>query len=29
MKGKKFLHCFDFDDDAVFDQEVDSIAGVD
>ena len=28
MEGKQFLHCFQFDDDAVFDQEVDSIARV-
>jgi hypothetical protein len=29
VKGKQFFHCFEFDDDAVFDQKVDSIAGFD
>ena len=29
VKGQQFFHCFEFDDDAVFDQKVDSIAGFD
>ena len=29
VNREQFLHCFEFDDDAVFDKKVDSIAGSD
>src|SRR5258708_6034585 len=29
MKGKQFLHCLQFDDDAVFDQKIDPVSRVD
>ena len=28
MKGKQFLHCLQFDDDAVFDKEVDPVSRI-